>query len=100
MLAVWEGESPAVLGFVGTSSRAVSRALRGAALREPKPWLTPKSDSLEAFLPFALRIVTEITVLLVFAYAAARWAITGQAPGGPATALLVVGAALARRRAT
>jgi hypothetical protein len=63
-------------------------------LNEPKPWLTPKSDSLESFLAFVVRLLLVVAVTGTTAYLALADRLT--APTG--TVLLAIAAGLLGRR--
>jgi hypothetical protein len=58
-----------------------------------KQWLTPKSDSLESFVFFVLRVV----VVLALIGAAVFLALTDRLPAASGLVLLSIGAAILRR---
>lgn len=63
-------------------------------MNDPKPWLTPKSDSLESFLAFVVRLLLVVTLTGTAAYLAFADRLT--APTG--TVLLALAAGLLPRR--
>ena len=71
------------------------RGLRGNALTEPKQWLTPKSDSLESFIIFLLRVLTVLALVALAGYLT----IDDKAPALSGAALLATVVALLRQRA-
>jgi hypothetical protein len=64
-------------------------------LTEPKQWLTPKSDSLESFVFFLLRVLTVLALVVLAGYLA----ITDKAPAASGAALLATAVALLRHGA-
>lgn len=63
-------------------------------MQRPRPWLTPKSDSLESFLVFAVRLMLAIALMATVAYLALDDRLTAAS----GTALLVAAAGLLPRR--
>jgi hypothetical protein len=77
--------------FVARDAASVARR----ALTEPKQWLTPKSDSLETFIYFLLRVLTVLALVALAGYLA----IADKAPALSGAALLATVVALLRQRA-
>jgi len=81
--------------LVCSSSLVMSRALRGSTLTEPKQWLTPKSDSLESFVFFLLRVLTVLALVVLAGYLV----VADKAPAVSGAALLATAVALLRHSA-
>ena len=63
-------------------------------MNDPKPWLTPKSDSLESFVDFVVRVLLVIALIAATVYLA----VTGRLTAASETALLAAAAGFLPRR--